>query len=280
MCVSVDKADFRNTTLLISEARHPATGKKVHVLGYQNAAVSYSSGPNAMILHFPAHPMTQENVVDTSGFPWFLQDLVHAVTPPSLGRSIPGAAGVEVFDHGIYTVVLAANASFVFSALPLVPEEKRPPFNQRLFDWYGSMWPDWPVALCCFNNRQAAQADPMLWWYEPLDDSWLLAPSIDCHTGEVPDLDADVAVDHWVIAGLQERRFPNLVPVRYRDETAIPAFAAALLPSYVVGVKIETRLQNGDFLFPANKLAVREARRGVLLDGGRLQGSKIWDSPL
>ena len=171
------------------------------------------------------------------------------------------SVGVEVFDHGIYTVVLASNASLVAGALPLVPEHKRPNLNEELFAWYGRMWPEWPIALCCFNNAQAADADPMLWWYEPLDGSRFLAPAVDCHTGGVPDLQALVGVDHWVIAGGKQERH-GLNRVRYRDEGNIPPFARALLPDWVAGQRLRTSLQNGDFIVPVNNPT--ELLRGIV----------------
>jgi hypothetical protein len=40
-----------------------------------------------------------------------------------------------------------------------------------------------------------------LLWYDPLEHDRLVLPAIDCHTGAVPDLSADVRTDHWVLFG-------------------------------------------------------------------------------
>jgi hypothetical protein len=111
---------------------------------------------------------------------------------------------VQVFEHDIYTVVLATNATLIPDALSLVPEHRRVPVNRPLFDFYAREYPDHAVALCCFDNRDAARSDPLLLWYEPLRPDRVELPAIDCHTGGIPEIGAPVEVDHHVILGLDE----------------------------------------------------------------------------
>ena len=70
-----------------------------------------------------------------------------------------------MFEHDIYTVVLAADATLIPEALSLVPEHRRVPANRPLFYFYARMYPGYAVALCCFDNRDAARSDPLLLWY-------------------------------------------------------------------------------------------------------------------
>lgn len=268
MCVAVAPARFARTTVFAGEARR--NGRVVHVAGYENSVRSLVRGGsaprrllnrlrgaqapsgNAMILHFPAVPgsMTSANVVDTEACPRILADMVRALSPPvadASPASLPTfskAQNVEVFEHGIYTVALAVDARAIPDALDQIPTRRRPDLNPALFDWYHATFPGWPVALCCFDTVDAARATPMLWWYEPSYPEWLFAPGIDAHTGEVPDLDADVQVDHWVVLGSDEG-----IDVRYRDQ--LPDDVATLLPDRVVGVHLQRRMRNADFVMPA-----------------------------
>lgn len=282
MCVAMAPAEFRRTILYAGEARR--NGDLVHVAGYQNTVRNLARLPprhwwqrlrrpepagNAMILHFPAIPgtMSSVNVVPTDGLRHLLTDLVHALSPP-VATAAPKLAQpaadqrVEVFEAGIYTVVLAADATDIPAAIDRVPERKRPALNPALFDWYRATFPGWPVALCCFATADAARADPMLWWYRPAYPEWLFAPAIDAHDGNPPNLDARVRVDHWVIAGSDRMHPAAGVPVSYRDQ--IPDDVQALLPTRVVGRQVNAVLPNADFVFPVEAVrngASRPERR-------------------
>ena len=209
MCVAVAPARFGGTILYHGHRNHPEHGR-VHVLGYQNTAQNLASGPNAMLLQLPALGMTQANFVDTSRCPRILRDMADAVRPASAGwGSSQGAAyggppPVQVFEHDIYTVVLATDATLIPDALRQVPENRRISDNRPLFDFYAAMYPGYAVALCCFDNREATAANPLLMWYSPHDPDLFTLPAIDCHTGGVPDLNAEVLTDHWVILGTDE----------------------------------------------------------------------------
>src|SRR3954471_5585142 len=118
MCVAAALAHFSETILYHGRCRHPDHGD-VHVLGYQNVAANYATGPNAMLLHLPGVGMTQDNFVDTSGARQVLRRMADAIMPRSPGYGMPAPGGapagaapppVQVFEHDIYTVVLATNA--------------------------------------------------------------------------------------------------------------------------------------------------------------------------
>ncbi|MFB9833319.1 hypothetical protein [Actinoallomurus acaciae] len=259
MCVSAAPARFADTILYHGRVRRPEHGL-VHVLGYQNVAANHATGPNAMLLHLPGVGMTQDNFVDTSGARHILRNMVHALDPPtrSYGAAPGGApAGgapppVQVFEHDIYTVVLATDASLIPDALRLVPEHRRIPVNRPLFDFYARSYPGHAIALCCFDNRDAVRSDPLLLWYVPRHPDRLELPAVDCHTGGVPQIGAPVWTDHWVILGTDEpvpasgawRSSPPLVWLEAERQSP----AAPFLPRAVVGRTYRGSFPNGDFM--------------------------------
>jgi len=270
MCVSLGPAKFSNTILYVGSAVRD--GKDVHVLGYQNTAenLAVAGRPpgldprlwsqvireqgakpvgNAMILPFPAiAAMGEANVVDTSGCKSILKDIVTAVKPRSKGGTLMGGdrsmsfSAPIVFETGIYTVVLARDPRDIPAALAHVPEEKRPDLKPEIFAAYAEWYPGWQIALCCFSNADAVEADPLLWWYEPAFPDVYFAPALDSHTGGVPDLDATVDVDHAVTFMSTEGRAPS---VEYAD--TLSDEVRALLPTHAIGRELDTRLPNGDF---------------------------------
>jgi len=264
MCCSVAPARFSRTTLYAAEVK---VGEKVrHVMGYQNKAQDLSlktmarPGGNAMILHLPAVPgtMTQANVIPTADCPNILQDMARAIMPPptrgemhSLSRTF-GSARVEVFASGIYTVVLADDPRAIPGALDQVPEEKRPPLNTELFETYAKWFPDWPIALCCFNNQDAKLATPMLWWYEPQHPNFLFAPALDAHTGAIPDLSEMVWVDHTLVVS-SYRMYQGLgKTVGYTDpKTSLPR---RYILDRVTGRVFDGQMPNGDFVIPLHNV--------------------------
>lgn len=250
MCVSMAKADFTGTKVCLYATKAPGYGN-VQVLIYQNTVVSFA-GPNAMLLHLPTEAQVgPENFIDTGRFSHILDDMVDAVTPRprhTMGFGTRGLtmSSVQVFDVGIYTVVLARNAADIPAALHLVPTEKRPALNPDLFKFYERAYPNFAVALCCFNNSKNAQAEPIMVWYRPTQfDGTYRLPAIDCHSGAVPNLYEKVNVDHWLFlatAGMEHGS-----PVNYREGHAIPNNVRHLLPKEVRGAYFGGPMTNGDF---------------------------------
>lgn len=241
MCVTAAPAALASTVVY---AHCLPSGR--HVLGYANTAINLSDGPNMMLLHVPTSSLHPDALVDTSNAPNVLNDMVTALRPRSLSRATMGASGgsVYVIAYGIYTVVMADQASLIPSALHQVPPSRRPRIDQRqldLLDWYDQLWPDWSFMACCFNNRDARRATPILLSYDPLWPGLLFAPGIDCHTGGIPDLDSHVHRDHWVIWG-----DPNGSPVSY-DLTPQGGDVRSLLADRVTGQLLFGAMPNVDF---------------------------------
>lgn len=288
MCVSLRPAHFSQTKGLCAEAR--LNGRTVHLLGYQNTVSNLVDGApaakntgsdfgwkrgttstakaatkgtgNAMLLPIPAVPgtMNELNVIDTSSAPSCLLDMEKAIQPVTRGGIRRGGLlggnarpdSVTVFDHDIYTVVLASNAKLIPKALALVPADKRPPVNKEIFDAYAKWYPDWTFAFCCFNTKDEASAKPLLWWYVPQHPEFLFFPALDGHDGKAPNLEATVDVDHAIMVSSnalnanKQGTFGNRVS--YSDQRRSDQLQK-LLPTYVLGQQFNTQLTNGDFLF-------------------------------
>lgn len=260
MCMTIDPANLDKTILLAHEVE--VDGKTLNVIGYQNNATnkSYPRRPNAMVLPFPAAElMTQDNCIDMTGHERLFkeyQGLMIARTRSlnlSKGRE-RGVDSLSVFDSGSYTVVLAADAQDIPSAINQVPENKRPRLHPELFEALGMWYPGWSVALCCWDG--AIEAEPMVWWYRPLPefrDKHFL-PGLDGHDGGVPDPARDsVPVDHTIVVGgpVVDGKRENAAYL-LRD---VPDELRRWLPSHVYGDMLPQsggtmQMRNGDWVLP------------------------------
>jgi len=239
MCVANAPAEFVGTRMYAGRV-----GPE-HVLAYQNTARNRAEGPNAMLMHFPAVPgtMSERSVLPTDGCMRIFDDMTSALIP--LTRGGPSGSvmmsAASVFDAGIYTVVLADDARAIPAALARVAARKRPSVNQPLYDWYAETFPGFPVALCCFDNREAAKAAPLMWRYRPRNEDVLFYPALDCHSGGVPDLDTEVLVEHELFAeGTDSEQ------IYYRDD--IPLITSRYLPERVTADAFQGPMINGDFV--------------------------------
>lgn len=108
------EAEFSGTILYAGRRRHPKHGW-IEVLGYQNTAVNLATGPNAMLLHLPARRISSRQFLNVGRATSVLRSMVEAVAPVSAGPFMSfgetdwmaAPARVEVFDHDIYSIVLA-----------------------------------------------------------------------------------------------------------------------------------------------------------------------------
>ena len=142
-------------------------------------------------------------------------------------------------------------------ALLGIPEEKRPKINPELMDWYENYYPMWPIAVCCFNNREAIKAEPLFWWYKPVLEENLFFPGVDAHDGDVPKLGTKVVVDHSIILGSDEfedgvERINLTRSYDYRE--TLPEEARPFFPTKIIGREFSGVLPNGDFIMPIDKV--------------------------
>ena len=265
MCICSSEGTLSNTKIYVGEAER--NGKLVHVLAYQNNAESKYGVPNSMILPFPTSvPMSQENVIDTSSFKDFLQNIADAtkIQMRSLGKSMAFSADAldaDVFDVGSYTVILATKASQIPKALEKVPENKRPGVTHSLLQGFDTLYPGQPLAVCCWSG--SVEAEPLLWWYEPTDKDTLFVPTMDAHDGLAPKVEANVETDHIISVGTASRsRNVSKNVVHYSD--TLPPSVKSLLPECVWGVQLPGRMKNGDgFVKVAEVIGRSDGRLGV-----------------
>ena len=275
-CCSLAPATFSSTLGWVGETH--MNGKLVHILAYQNSAQNLATDKgkpvgNAMFLPIPAMPgtMTSANILDTKLVPSFLDDMQKALSFSKMQGLVALSAGgavsqsVQVFEHGIYTIVLASNATEIPAALERVPLRKRPQLNKKIFEAYSKWYPHWTFALCCFDNTESEHATPMLWWYLPNDPAHLFFPGLDCHTGAVPDLKAAVDVDHFLAASTDQvhTKWAGLInsgdwiAVTYSPEcppTGKTKLIRSLLPEKILAKEYSGQLPQGDFVFDAAKV--------------------------
>lgn len=244
MCVSTGPADFSGTILHGGRRDHPELGR-VEVLGYQNTAVNLAEGPNAMVLHLPARGLSQRNFVPVGRDGDVLARMLEAARPRTRDAAIM-SGDVQVFDHDIYSVVLAADPTRVPEALRLVPQHRRPAIHPDLMAFYADTFPGHSLVLSCFDNADARRAKPLLLWYPPADPDLLVLPALDCHTGAVPDLDAPVHRDHVLLFGTDDAPADWGGPVDYGP--GLRHKLRAFLPDTVKGVRVTGDSHpNGDF---------------------------------
>lgn len=247
MCCTFTASVMSNTRIYVGEAEKD--GKTVHVLAYQNAAET--NGPNAMVIPFPTKvAMTQDNVIDTSKFKHFLENITNASKMVTKGFSRRGgdllgadsfsASLAEVFDVGSYTVVLATHVNQIPEALGRVPKNKRPNVTSDFLIGYGELYPDQPIAVCCWDG--SIEAEPLMWWYEPSDRKTLFIPTMDAHDGRAPKIGVRVDTDHIISVGAVG---PTTgYKVNYRDQ--IPEEVLDLLPTHVNGHRLPDYVVNDD----------------------------------
>jgi hypothetical protein len=269
MCCTFTASEMSDTRIYVGEAKRQ--GKLVHVLAYQNAALT--RGPNAMVIPFPTETrMGEENVIDTRNFKSFLKDIGEAsrhITKGFSGRRgmTLGAASfncdslAEVFDVGSYTVILADNVFQIPEALARVSAEKRPSVTTDFLIGYGELYPDQPIAVCCWNG--SIEAEPLMWWYEPVNNQQLFIPTMDAHDGKAPKVGARVYTDHLISVGSTDGNMGN--KVHYSQAKQIPADVKDLLPLHVHGKKLEQSLPNGDCFVKAGTL---HSTREQMFSGG------------
>ncbi|WP_367127217.1 hypothetical protein [Saccharothrix sp. HUAS TT1] len=258
------------------------------MLGYQNQAVNLAAGPNAMVLHVPAVGVTRENFLSVGRDGAVLGRMVEAARAHvAVGGGVASmdwtGGGVEVFEHDIYTVVLASDPTRIPQALEQVPPHKRPRVGAELFRFYADVFPGHAIVLCCFDNAEARWARPLMLWYRPTEPDRLVLPALDCHTGDVPDLDALVPVDHWLLFGTDEVGVGWGHEVDYGGK--VRHKLREFLPDRVIGVRVGGSgsggewsewggvggewgglLPNGDFVLSRDDLV-----RGDLSKVGRLR---------
>lgn len=270
----VPREHYGGTIVGLSEAMVHNLGYR-HTFFYQNNVANLSNGANCMLLHVPARSLTQTDFIGTEDHMKICENMVDTLQPPVLSRSMVETKdvtlgfshNVEVFDHGVYTMVVAKNATDIIPSLNRVRVDRRPSMVQpELMEFYQRYFPDWFFVLCCFNNREVKTAPPIMFTYEPLFSNRFVAPGIDSHTGDSPDLSTKVDVDHWVIMGSHEAKHPALARVYYDKWERMDTMMKTALPKYIMGKRIRGKQKNADFLMSPQQLTTGslQIERGIV----------------
>ncbi|WP_415644986.1 hypothetical protein [Stackebrandtia soli] len=274
MCVSAASANFSQTIVYTGRLRDPELGL-VNVFGYQNAAMNLSDGPNAMLLHLPTADLSPEQFISVGARGNVLDDMATAV-PIGAGPTMRGgvaaamaaSGGAVVFDHDIYTIVLADDANAIPAALSQVDYRRRPAVSAELCEFYAARFPSHTIVLCCFDNADMRRAHPLMLWYRPDDPDLLVLPGVDEHAGSVPALGAPVDRDHVLIwsTGDATSDWGHRVTYRGRLRHALRRF----LPDRVSGVRLSwmddqgALFRNGDFTITHDDLVAERLDRARL----------------
>jgi hypothetical protein len=141
----------------------------------------------------------------------------------------------------------------VAEALERVPENKRPTISDDFLAGFGALYPEQPLAICCWEGM--LEAEPLLWWYEPTHKDRFFVPTMDAHDGGPPQIEEVVRVDHTISTGAADNsKVGHHFMVRYED--TIPSSVKDLLPNFVYSTRLDYKNNNGDMFIPTNKLGV------------------------
>lgn len=244
MCVSMGPSEMSKTIVYAAEA--VVEGEVVQVTGYQNRASS--PGPNGMLLPFLTYQtMSQRNAIDMTACPKLLERMQFQLEPRTRSESDRATAGgVQAFDVGSYSVILAENPRDIARHLDLVPEAKRPAPNPALCEAYADLYPGHPVALCCWSG--SVEVEPLMWWWKSKLQGRLFLTGMDAHNGAPPDLKATVERDHYLIWGSRD---PDGRDDAWHYALDVPRHVRPFVPGRLRGKRISGLSRNGDWEVPA-----------------------------
>lgn len=261
MCVSFAPAYFSKTKIYVGLVNNDnISGGRV--LMYQNQAESKGGMPNGMLLHIPTETeMGPENFIDMSNASKVLKDMENSIglggvttRGVMLGADMFSKSAVQVFESGMYHIVLADNAEDIRAALEQVPEEKRPLVNPSLLQFYQNHFgTGYKFVMACFNSQKQMEADPIALWYIPskATEEYVIFPALDCHTGNAPDIYENVDTDHSLFFGGDGLNIGQTI----RYSRNVPSEVAPFLPKTGIGAQYNWKMQNGDFRFPVSEIS-------------------------
>jgi hypothetical protein len=154
---------------------------------------------------------------------------------------------IEVFQSGIYTMATYCNPNNIQNVLDKLPEDKRFAPNKQIMEDYQWAYYKWWKLLCIFDVKEMTESHPIMIAYNSMFKDKFFYPTLDAHSGKTPDLNANVYLDHTLIAGSG-----NGFKVNYSD--SLDEEMRKLLPSKVIGEKdLNYRVKNGDFYVSIEK---------------------------
>lgn len=155
----------------------------------------------------------------------------------------------EVFESGSYTIALVQKATALRQALMLMPGKVRPDISTGLIFALAKLYPDWPMALCCFEGGMS-EPEPLFWWYEPRFPDRIFAPGLDAHDGGPPSVRGRVYRSHTLaFSALDSSASPDQ-HLWGQLQKNVPAEHRWMFNPRVCGRKVNEETPNGDFVYP------------------------------
>lgn len=264
MCITSSRSLLDNTYLGAWDIQHPHYGYR-HVLAYQNRVQNLEEGPNCMLLPIQsAQALEPAWLVDTSACPNFLTELYDVLDPPPSIEE-DGYAWMSVGDdrvnyvveQGVYHIAILNNltSTALEETLAQIPTEKLPFISKELLGFFENHYKDFPLLLCCFNNKEAQQAAPILVHYPPMYPQKLMLNTLDSHGG-IPRIDKMTGFHQKMVVGSykneQEEPQQPYQKITFNVYPQLQEF----LPNYAFAVDLlyQFNAPNNDLLFSVEDL--------------------------
>jgi len=246
MCITSAEAKLSKTRILslpLDNGRH--------LLSYSNKVKNLSGKPNSMILPVPGE-LNQDWFSVTTEYNKFLEEIENqAYRKEHLTRGLKskGMLSIEEFEVGFYKVITTNSIDALREKLNTLNEAQRPEISDELLDFFKNNYKGWNFVVCIFAETKEMESQPIMFEYKPFHYEWIYYPMMDSHTGEAPNLNEDVRVDHTLIlehTGLKEG---NIRSVKFSQD--VPE---KLRRRKFVSTKWKGRMKNGDMYININLL--------------------------
>lgn len=248
MCVTSANAALTSTIVGAWEIEHPSYGYR-HVMAYQNTPKNLADTPNCMLLHLPAaEPLLPEYLLDTADCPLLLVHMANSKLSRDLSSRSVAPQSVYVVEMGIYHVVLLneKTPAALAEALAQIPLEKRPVIAPELLGFYATQFPDYPIVLACFNNKDSKQASPIMLHFKPAQPTQLFYNLLEGHDGGAPELNRLVKRHQTIIAGSNIAQPDHTQFYIEYQGYGVPEHLRPFLPTVIDIEHLDDKSPNGD----------------------------------
>lgn len=260
MCITINTAKLSKTKIL-----SVSVGNGNHFIAYSNSVQNLSGKQNAMILAIPGKTK-QEWFYDTTAYNKFLDDIISEADYEEdyLGIRSRGITmkSLSVFNVGMYTVGLADSFN---DALDFIKEKAE--ITDSLAVFFKERYKGWSFAVCLFDSEKKIDAQPIAFEYTPFDKNLIYFPTMDAHTGNAPDMNEKVDVDHTFIyehtGNPDEKLYQEFVELENKD---IPSFLNKRRFRYI---EVKSNAEpNGDTYINATELSAVPFSQDTELERG------------
>lgn len=255
MCITALDAYLADTYVGVWDIDHPTLGYR-HVLAYQNTPTNLANTPNCMLLHIPTqNPLVPSCLLDTANDSGFLEQMAESILPPppNAARGIGLSKPNYVVEMGIYHIALInqLSPSAWQEAKRQIPVHKQPTIGEEFIQFYAEQFPSYALVICCFDNRDAKKASPIMLHYVPQFPNTFHFPTLDSH-GKVPKIGAKHRFHQVIVTGSQQLKKRgngfeafNLKGVSKALVPFLPKIGAALRLSGTVAPNADLLLEAG-----------------------------------